>query len=151
MHIQHYNHYSTISTSQPSKTNLKVIKKINFPSKKLNSSKKIFPHILACASQTQNTSIMKSAHCIIKKNMFKLFFDDLIFFWGVIGKTIITIRKSILEKEYTWQGRLGGLGRRRHVRVIAQGTRKHSKHGSWLPGWLVVWLLGWFASSLSWS
>ena len=55
--------------------------------------------------------------------MFKLFFDDLIFWGGVIGKTIITIRKSILKKEYTWEGRLGGLGRRRHVRVIAQGTR----------------------------
>jgi hypothetical protein len=71
----------------------KVIKKkFNFPSKKLNSSKKIFPHILACASQTQNTSIMKSVHCI-KKNMFKLFFDDLNFFGGSLVKQLLLAEK----------------------------------------------------------
>jgi len=58
-----------VNKSQLSKKKLKVIKKkSNFPSKKIKLiKKKLFPHILACASQTQNTSIMKSVHCIIKK------------------------------------------------------------------------------------
>jgi 5-bromo-4-chloroindolyl phosphate hydrolysis protein len=81
--------------SQLSKKKLKVIKKkFNFPSKKIKLiKKKLFPHILACASQTQNTSIMKSVHCIIKKNMFKLFFDDLNFFGGSLVKQLLLAEK----------------------------------------------------------
>jgi len=36
---------------------------------------------------------MKSVHCIIKKNMFKLFFDDLIFFGGSLVKQLLLAEK----------------------------------------------------------
>ena len=73
---------------------LKVIKKkFNFPSKKLNSSKKIIPSYPGL--RKPNAKYKHHEICALhhQKNMFKLFFDDLNFFGGSLVKQLLLAEK----------------------------------------------------------